>query len=79
MDAVVDAAFPNIRHLLKIYTVIPHSEAVAEPMFYKMDPTMTKKQYSSEDESLDMLMRIFLMIFDRVFENLEVQKQLLCF
>ena len=36
MDAVVEAAFPNIRRLLKIYIIIPHSKAVVECMFSKM-------------------------------------------
>ena len=72
MDAVVEAVFPTIRCLLKIYIIITHSEAVVEHMFSKMDVIMTNKWCSSEDESLDMLMRIFLMIVDRVLENIEM-------
>ena len=46
-------------------------EAVVECMFSKMGLTMTKKQFSLEDESLDILMRIFLMIFDKVLKILK--------
>lgn len=46
-------------------------EAVVECMFSKMGLIMTKKQFSLEDESLDILMRIFLMIFDRVLKILK--------
>ena len=35
MDAVVEAAFRNTRRLLKIYIIIPHSQAVVERMFSK--------------------------------------------
>ena len=43
MDAVVEAVFPTIRCLLKIYIIITHSEAVVEHMFSKMDVIMTNK------------------------------------
>ena len=46
-------------------------EAVVECMFSKMGLIMTKKQLSLEDESLDILMRIFLMIFDKVLKILK--------
>ena len=46
-------------------------EAVVECMFSKMGLIMTKKQFSLEDESLDILMRIFLMIFDKVLKILK--------
>lgn len=51
-------------------------EAVVECMFSKMGLIMTKKQFSLEDESLDMLMRIFL-IFDKVLKILKC-KNILC-
>ena len=46
-------------------------EAVVECMFSKIGLIMTKKQFSLEDESLDILMRIFLMIFDKVLKILK--------
>ena len=52
-------------------------EAVVECMFSKMGLIMTKKQFSLEDESLDILMRIFLMIFDKVLKILKC-KNILC-
>ena len=72
MDAVVEAVFPNIRRLLKIYIIIQHSEAVVERMFSKIGLRMTKKQCPLEEKSLDMLMRTFLMMFDKVFGYLEM-------
>ena len=36
-DGVVEAAFPNIRWLLKLYITIPHSEAVVEEHFPEWD------------------------------------------
>ena len=50
MDAVVEAVLPNIRHLLKIYLIILHSETVAECMFFKIGLIKTKKQCYLEDE-----------------------------
>ena len=52
-------------------------EAVVECMFSKMGLIMTKKQFSLEDESLDILMRIFLIIFDKVLKILKC-KNILC-
>ena len=57
-DGVVEAAFPKIRRLLKLYIIIPHSEAVVERTFSRMGLMMTKKQCLLEDRSLDMLMRV---------------------
>ena len=57
-DGVVEAAFPKIRRLLKLYIIIPHSEAVVEITFSRMGLMMTKKQCPLEDRSLDMLMRV---------------------
>ena len=44
--------------MLKLYTIMPHSEAV-ERTFSRMGLIMTKKLCSLEDQSLDMLMRVF--------------------
>ena len=57
-DFVVETAFPNIRRLLKIYVLIPMSEAVVERGFSKMGQIMTKKRTALDDSSLDTLMRI---------------------
>ena len=57
-DGVVEAAFPKIRRLLKLYIIIPHSEAVVERTFSRMGLIMTKEQCPLEDRSLDMLMRV---------------------
>ena len=51
-------AFPNVRRLLQLYILIPHSEAVAERGFSKMSQIMTKKRCTLDEQSLDMLMRI---------------------
>ena len=78
MDAVIETEFPNIRRPLKIHIIIQHSQAVVERLS-KMGLIMTKKRCPLKEESLNMLIRIFLMIFDRIFENAETQKQLLSF
>ena len=57
-EGVVEAASLNIRRLLKLYIIIPHSEAVVGRTFSRMGSIMTTKRYSLEDQSLDMLMRV---------------------
>ena len=56
-EGVVEAASLNIRRLLKLYIIIPHSEAVVGRTFSRMG-SMTRKRCSLEDQSLDMLMRV---------------------
>ena len=41
-DILVETALPNIRRLLRIYVLIPSSEAVVEIGFLKMGQVMTK-------------------------------------
>ena len=41
-DILVETALPNIRPLLRIYVLIPSSEAVVEIGFLKMGQVMTK-------------------------------------
>ena len=57
-DSVIETAFPNIRRLLKIYVLIPMSEAIVERGFSKMGQIVTKKRTALDDDSLEMLMRI---------------------
>ena len=57
-DSVVESAFPNIRKLLRLYVLLPQSEAVVERGFSKMKLIMTDKRPRLEPESLDSLMRI---------------------
>ena len=57
-DEAVGVGFPNVRRLLAIYILIPHTEAVVERGFSKMGQIMTKKRCTLDDNSLDMLMRI---------------------
>ena len=57
-DSVVESAFPNIRKLLRLYVLLPQSEAVVERGFSKMKLIMTDKRTRLEPESLDSLMRI---------------------
>ena len=56
-DNVIAQAFPNVRRLLCIYLLIPHTEAVVERGFSKMGQIMTKKRCTLDEKSLDMLMR----------------------
>ena len=44
LDTVLSAAFPTIQRLLKVYVLVPFSEAVVERGFSKMNPIMTKKR-----------------------------------
>ena len=46
-DSVIETAFPSIRRLLKIYVLVPMSEAIVETGFSALD-----------DNRLEMLMRI---------------------
>ena len=57
-DSVVESAFPNIRKLLRLYVLLPQSEAVVERGFSKMKLIMTDKRTRLEPESLNSLMRI---------------------
>ena len=57
-DSVMESAFRNIRKLLRLYVLIPQSEAVVEGGFSKMKLIMTDKRTRVEPESLDTLMRI---------------------
>ena len=43
-DILVETALPNIRRLLRIYVLIPSSEAVVEISFLKMGQVMTKRR-----------------------------------
>ena len=55
---LVETAFPKVRQLLKIYILIPMSEAVVQRGFSKMGQIMSKKRTALDDSSLDTLMRI---------------------
>ena len=44
LDTVLSAAFPTIQKLLKVYVLVPFSEAVVERGFSKMNLIMTKKR-----------------------------------
>ena len=57
-DNVVESVFLNIQKLLRLYVLIPQSEAVVERGFSKMKLIMTDKPIRLEPESLDSLMRI---------------------
>ena len=57
-DSVIETAFPSIRRLLKIYVLIPMSEAIVERGFSKMGQIVTKKRTTLDDNSLEVLMRI---------------------
>ena len=57
-DTVLSAAFPTIWRLLKVYVIIPFSEAVVERSFVKMNFIMTKKRCSLDTINLDAVMQI---------------------
>ena len=57
-NSVLESVFPNVRKLLRLYVLIPQSEAVVERGFSKMKLIMTDKRTRLEPESLDSLMRI---------------------
>ena len=71
-DKVVAAAFPTVRRLLKIYLLLPQSEAVVERGFSKMKLTMTKQRTSLDSKSLDALMR--LSYRQQKFTDVEIHK-----
>ena len=49
-DKTIAVTFPNIRRLLSIYILIPHSEAVVERGFSLMGQIMTKKRCALDDK-----------------------------
>ena len=55
---MVESAFQKFQKLLRLYVLIPQSEAVVERGFSKMKLIMTDKRTRLEPESLDSLMRI---------------------
>ena len=57
-DSVVESVFLNIQKLLRLYVLIPQSEAVLQRGFSKMKLIMTDKCTRLEPESLNSLMRI---------------------
>ena len=57
-DIVAESTFPNVRRLLIIYLLLPHTETIVERGFSKMSQIMTKKRCSLDDNSLDLLMCI---------------------
>ena len=57
-DNVVSSAFPSIRYLLKLFVLVPMSEAVVKRGFSKMKLTLTDKRTRLDNKSLDALMRM---------------------
>ena len=57
-DSVIETAFSSIPRLLKIYVLIPMSEAIVERGVSKMGQIVAKKRTALDDNSLEMLMRI---------------------
>lgn len=57
-DSVVSSAFPNVRTLLRLYALVPQSEAVVERGFSRMKLIMNDKRTNLDQKSLDALMRI---------------------
>ena len=57
-DTVLSAAFPTIQRLLKVYVIMPFSEAVVEKVFSKMNLIMTKRRHSLDSINLDALLQI---------------------
>ena len=53
-DSVIETAFPSIQQLLKIYVLIPMSEAIVERGFSKMGQIVTKKRTTLDYNSLEM-------------------------
>ena len=57
-DTVLSTAFPTIRRLLRVYVIIPFSEAVVERGFSKwMNLIVTEKRFSLDSIDLDALMQ----------------------
>ena len=57
-DKFISEALPTIRRLLKIYLLLPQSEAVVERGFSKMKLIMTKRRTALDSLNLDALMRL---------------------
>ena len=57
-DNVVSSAFPSIRYLLKLFVLVPMSEAVVEREFSKMKLTLTDKRTRLDNKNLDAQMRM---------------------
>ena len=58
LKIVLSTAFTTIWRLLKVYIIIPFSEAVVERAFSKINPIMTEKRCSLNSINLDALMQI---------------------
>ena len=59
-DTALSNAFPTIQRLLKVYVIIPFSEAVVENSFSKVNLIMTEKRCSLDSINLDALIKISL-------------------
>ena len=57
-DQVIESACPNIRRLVILLVLIPHSEAVVERVFSKMKLTMNERRTSLDKASLKALLKI---------------------
>jgi len=57
-DDVVTRAFPSIRYLLKLFVLVPMSEAVVERGFSRMKLILTDNRTRLDNKSLDSLMRM---------------------
>ena len=55
-DTVLSAAFPTIRRLIKVYVILPYSEAVVERGFSKVNLIMTKKKCSLDSINQPILL-----------------------
>ena len=66
-DNFVKTARPFVRRLMKIYALILMSEAIVERGFSKMGQIMTKKRTALIDNSLEILMCIFVLFHLRLF------------
>ena len=56
LEDVVSSTFPNIRYLLKLFVLVPMSEAVAQRGFSKL--TLTNKRQRLDNKSLGALIRM---------------------
>ena len=54
-DKVLSTAFRTIQRLLKVYVIIPFSEAFVEKGFSKMNLIMTKKRCSLDSINMNAL------------------------
>ena len=57
-DNIVETVFPNVWCLMKIYVLIPMSEAFGERGFSKMGQIITKKGIALDNNSLEIWMCI---------------------